>query len=75
MKRTIAIVLPALMLTVNVVSAMDEELTMKHEAECRKYAVEDSISPEDMDAYLEECIRDLAESSGLPPSDTVENQE
>lgn len=77
MKRAIAIFLPAFMLAVSAVSAMDEELAMKHEAECRKYAVEDSIAPEDMDNYIEECMRDLAESegaSGLSPSDTVENQ-
>jgi hypothetical protein len=78
MKRAIAIFLPALMLAASAVSAMDDELAVSHEAECHKYAAEDEISPEDMDTYIEGCVRDLTESakaSGLSPSDTVEHQE
>jgi hypothetical protein len=77
MKRIYAIFLPAAMLMANAVTAMDEDLSMKLQAECQKYAMEDSISAEDMDAYIEECVRDLAETAEAPdlsPSE-VENEE
>lgn len=59
MKRFLAVLLPMVTLATSVFSATDEELYMQYEVDCRKYAQEDSVPAEDMDAYMEQCMRDM----------------
>ena len=42
----------------------DEEI----DAQCRQYATEDGVPPEEMDDYLAECVQSLR--AGAPEDDT-----
>ncbi|MES9812572.1 MAG: hypothetical protein ABW161_07025 [Candidatus Thiodiazotropha sp.] len=78
MKRFFVVLLFAVILATSAISAADEEQYMKYEADCRKFAQEDSVLAEDMDAYIEQCMRDMTgafvEMSETPP-DAGENRE
>jgi outer membrane lipoprotein-sorting protein len=63
MKRLFAVLLPTLTLATSAFSATGEEHHMKYEEDCRKYAQEDSIAAEDMDVYMEQCMKDMTETS------------
>jgi hypothetical protein len=78
MKRFPLLFVFAAMLATNAISAMDGDQSANYEAECRKYALEDSVPAEDIDAYVEQCMKDMAESTEVvsdTPPDTVENRE
>jgi hypothetical protein len=55
--------------------AADAEQMAQYQADCKKYAAEDGVAPEEMDAYLSQCIQDMAGeqgdggSEGKPASD------
>lgn len=66
MKRYFAVLLPAAILATNLVLASDDEQYLKYEADCKKYAQEDSVPVEDMDAYMEQCLKDMSDSSVEP---------
>ncbi len=78
MKRFLLPFAAASLLASNVFSAVNGDQSMDYESECRKYALEDSVPADEVDAYVEQCMKDIAESTEViadTPPDGQENRE
>lgn len=62
MKKTLAVAIVMALFVPFIVTA-DEAKKEEYMELCKSYAKDDEVSAEDMDNYLESCVKDLEESA------------
>jgi len=67
--------LVAAVFSVQAPAAVDEAQMADFEAECKKYAAEDGVTKEEMDAYVAQCVKDMASYQGEAGGEAPEGSE
>ena len=44
--------------------ASDDEKTQEYTEQCKEYAKEDGVAADEMEDYIQSCVKDMQESAG-----------